>query len=246
QPYDFDFCFPVSDVLENARVKLVPFIVFSNGSFNYCLVSYHPKLYKSVTWGPFPDLKTHEYVLEKYLRKEAGSVLFAIFDKTRPPAGNGESGEGAAGTLAGALGYINSSPKNLCTEIGTLVVLPPFQRTHVASNAVGLLLHYALNSPSHLAFPGLGLRRVAWLTNRVNTPSIRLAERLRFQREVVRSKKVPPEGKGAEVSNGKALRDGDPRAQCLGRDSVLLSLCWDDWEGGAREQVDTAMARKAQ
>jgi hypothetical protein len=41
----------------------------------------HPKLYKSVTWGPFPDLKTYEYVLEKYLHKEAGSVLFAIFDK---------------------------------------------------------------------------------------------------------------------------------------------------------------------
>lgn len=182
---------------------------------------------------------------ENYFRKEVGSVLFAIFDKIRPPSGDCKSGEGVAGTLAGALGYINSSPANLCIEIGTLVVLPPFQRTHVAPNAVGLLLHYALNLPSHPALAGLGLRRVVWLTNCANTPSIWPAERLGFQKEgVVRWEKVLPEGKGAEVSNGKSLRDGDPRAQCLGRNSVLLSLCWDDWEGGARDKVEAAMARR--
>ena len=27
QTYDFNFCFPVPDVLENERVKLVPFAV---------------------------------------------------------------------------------------------------------------------------------------------------------------------------------------------------------------------------
>ena len=41
------------------------------------------------------------------------------------------------------------------------------------------------------------------------------------------------------------LRAGDPRAGCTGRDTALLSLCWDDWElDRAREVVQQQMDRK--
>jgi hypothetical protein len=48
---------------------------------------------------------------------------------------------------------------------------------------------------------------------------------------------ILPEGK-----EGKKSREGDPHLG-NGRDSVLLAVCWDDWEGGVRERVDQVMQR---
>ncbi|EJC99183.1 uncharacterized protein FOMMEDRAFT_160755 [Fomitiporia mediterranea MF3/22] len=103
--------------------------------------------------------------------------------------------------LTGTIGLSNTSVANQTTEIGFVVVLPEFQRTHVASNAIGLL-HYCLKfsagyATSELKYgPRLGLQRVQW------------------------------EGKtGTSVSpEHQALRAGP------GRDALVLSLCWDDWD----------------
>ena len=125
-------------------------------------------------------------------------ILYAIIDKTRSPHPTSASLSHAPSQVnfAGVLGYLNSCPIHLKTEIGFLIVLPPFQRTHVTTNAVGLLLLYALNLPSisdSVPFPGLGLRRVQWQTNELNAKSIRAAERMGLKMEgILRWDRVLP------------------------------------------------------
>lgn len=67
--------------------------------------------------------------------------VFAVIDKTRPPSPEDE------GELAGTISYINTSKVNLSSEIGVVIILPEYQRTHVTTNAVGLLLQYAFAPP---------------------------------------------------------------------------------------------------
>jgi hypothetical protein len=50
-------------------------------------------------------------------------------------------------------GLIGTDKTQLVTEISPAIVLPAFQRTHVGSHAVGLLLKYALDvAPSGVGF----------------------------------------------------------------------------------------------
>jgi hypothetical protein len=53
---------------------------------------------------------------------------------------------------------------------------------------------------------------------------------------------VPPEKMAR--SNGKKGRGGAPRADFGGKNTVILSVCWDDWENGGRELCDSIMNRK--
>jgi RimJ/RimL family protein N-acetyltransferase len=163
-------------------------------------------------------------------------VLFAVLNKCVSNPGV------LSEELAGIIGFLETSAANLCTEIGFVITFPRFQRTHITSNAIGLLLHFALDLP---AAGGLGLRRVAWKANAANAQSVRTAERMGFRKEgVVRWERALPKGKtagGNAISGERA--SGDPKRECLGRDTVLLSLCWDDWEEGGQEAVDAIMQR---
>ena len=149
-------------------------------------------------------------------------------------------GDGLAdGALAGVMGCTNTSAPHLTAEIGFVLTFTRFQRTHVTSHAIGLLLHYALDVPSA---GGLGLRRNEWRASPSNQASIRAAERMGFKRDgYFRWNWVLPEGK--EMGNGLQRREGDPRIRNVGRDSLIMSICWDDWEDSARARVDAVMAR---
>jgi RimJ/RimL family protein N-acetyltransferase len=161
---------------------------------------------------------------------------------------------GSDGAPAGTIGLLSASPQNLSVEIGRVKIFPPYQRTHVASNAVGLLLQYTLNTPipptgmnreTHSGgTSGLGLRRVTWISHPLNEPSIRLARRLGFKLEAtLRWDRALPPGK-EDASNGHGIRCGDPKPDWTGWDTVLLSICWDDWElDGGRERVEEDMRR---
>ncbi|KAK0202231.1 acyl-CoA N-acyltransferase [Desarmillaria ectypa] len=226
-----NFCFPLPLVLENERVKLVPFDI-----------SVHPKLhvdtalptsfYDFLPIGPF----TNEQELitsfwEKRIKNGAGETAFAVYDKSKHEH-----------AYAGIITYINSSVEDLVTEIGFVMILPAFQRTHVTSNAVGILMNYALNLPED---GGLGLRRVVWTASASNAPSVGAAKRMGFQMEgVMRWARVWPEIK-VRGSGGIRVRKGDPRAEefAYGRNVAVLSVCWDDWEAGAKEKVNAVMAR---
>lgn len=193
-------------------------------------------MYDYLPFGPYDTVEDLvDELFEARIRRSPDMVAFAVFDKTRAPTtANGDA------PIAGVLGFLNSSARNLSTEIGFVMILPPFQRTHVASNAVGLLLHYCLDLPSA---GGLGLRRVMWQANALNVGSVKAAERMGFKHEaLLRWDRVLPKGKEM-AGNRVEGRKGDPMEGCVGRDTVMLSLCWDDWEAGDKERVDAAMAR---
>jgi RimJ/RimL family protein N-acetyltransferase len=188
-------------------------------------------------FGPFDTIQQLSALVEGWIRSDPACILFAVYDKTKASPGAPGDDEGA---LAGVIGLLDTSTRNLSSEIGFVIILPSFQRTHVTSNAIGLLLRYTLDLPSE---GGLGLRRIVWKASPHNLPSIKAAERLGFKREcVARWSFVLPEWK--QIGNGLDRRREDPKMNCLGRDSVILSMCWDDWEDGGRTQANTLMERR--
>ena len=246
-PYDINFFFPLNpDALENDRAKLVPFVPRQHMQHLFDVSVAHPELYRYL---PIPTPSTIDELLASFelrFRRTPGECMFVIVDKTRtPPAGSAAAAVAAADdfgrgaySYAGILGLINSSREDLFTEIGFIVVFPDFQRTHVLSNAVGLLLQFTLNLPSEVP-AGLGLRRVFWMANERNEPSVKAAQRMGMRMEgVLRWHRVLPEGK-----EGDKARDGDPREANLARHSAMLSICWDDWVSGGKEKVQAVMAR---
>ena len=187
--------------------------------------------------GPFTS--TDSFLtdfIEGVVRPNHQMILYAVIDKTRPPTSVDKEG-----ALAGFLSYLNTSPVNQSIEIGYILTLPPFQRTHVTSNAVGLLLNFALNTTVEGC---LGLRRVQWRTSTANNASMRAAEKFGFQKEgVLRWESIFPGGRSkGKQGNGRhgppGANDGD-----LARDTVVFSICWDDWfVSGKKEQVARRMA----
>ena len=134
------------------------------------------------------------------------------------------------------VGYWHSEPENLSTEIGFIYILPPFQRAKVASTAVGLMLRYALEPPET---GGLGLRRVQWQTNSQNIASSRLAHKMGFKHEgILRWQRIFHQGKSrGKCGNGKDLPEINSNGEDLGRDTIMMAICWDDWQQGSRDNV---------
>lgn len=101
-------------------------------------------------------------------------------------------------------------------------MFPAYQRTHVTTNAIGLLLAWCLDPPSA---GGLGLRRVQYQTNEENQASMRTAERMCFAFELVQKYR-------------RVVKGGDCH-------SAMLAMTWEDWrENGVREKVLAMMERK--
>lgn len=162
-------------------------------------------------------------------------VLFALFAKN---IGSPDSKSSSASeTLAGVIGFLQGSSLNLSLEIGAVITLPAFQRTHITSNAVGLLLQYCFELPP----TGLGLRRVQWQADATNNASVNFATRFGFIKEgVKRWERTYPSGSGKK-GNGLTPRKGDPRADCPGRDTCVFGIAWDEWESGGKDKVEALM-----
>jgi RimJ/RimL family protein N-acetyltransferase len=104
----------------------------------------------------------------------------------------------------------------------------------VTTNAVGLLLNYLLEAP-------LSLRRVTWLANARNERSVKAAERMGFRLEgVMRWHRILPEGKDGQLVELEGLSNG----RGPGRDTAMLSICWDDWRDGVKDRVHTLVDRQ--
>ncbi|KAI0773080.1 acyl-CoA N-acyltransferase [Trametes elegans] len=230
EPYDINFAYPLhEDTLQNARTKLVPFLPAVHAEEYWKQVKDRPETFRYYPFF-FPTLPEFLAWFELTVRRDPHSLLFAVIDKTRPDPEHPEW----AGRLAGVLGMYHTAPSNLATEVAFVVVFPDFRGTHIAKDMVGLLLRYILALPT-ASRPGIGFRRVAWAAHPKNTPSIRLAERMGFKREgLFRYMWVLPDVLAKEGNPGRV---GDAHSGKMGRDSVLLGLCWDDWENGAEKAI---------
>lgn len=191
---------------------------------------HHPEIYDNIPIGPY--LSTEEFVrevIEARCQPDPGIIIFAIIDKPSNAVPHANIVE----NIAGIIGFMNTSRENLSTEIGFAITLPAYQGKHITTHAIGLLLQYALNPPP----AGLGLRRVQWQAGPENPASVRVAEKLGFKKEAfIKWQRAFPVGK-----NGKMGRDGesDETVNKRGRDTVLLAVFWDDWEGSVREKAAT-------
>jgi len=182
-------------------------------------------LLRYISFGPFTQSSELMTLMKSYIDTSDAHVLFAIIDK-------------ATQRVAGTMAYLDTSAKDLITEIGCVLILPSFRRTHVTSHATSLLLSYALSLPEE---GGLGLRRVAWMANALNDASVNAAERMGFQREgVLRWHKAFPAGKPV---THERLGKG-PKPEHGGRDTMLLSFCIDDWDNGGKEKVQKMLERR--
>jgi hypothetical protein len=134
--------------------------------------------------------------------------------------------------MAGVLGYLNTSAMDLATEIGHVLVFPPWQRTFITTNAVALTIINGLDIP---AKGGWGLRRVQWQAFSANAPSIKAAQRMGMTFEgVIRWQRALP----ADVVQGLVVnREGDPRPDIKGRHSAMLAICWEEYDKSKLEKL---------
>lgn len=220
---DPSFHYPVRE-LESDRVKLVPFDPELNGKEFFAASEPYPEIYDWIPVGPFATAEVFLDLIERIVLRDPAVVLFVVFDKST----EGES------RIAGLIGLLDTVPATLSTEMGFVFTLPPFQRTHVTTHAIGLMLTWCLDE--------LRLRRVQWQANASNEKSVQAALKMGFTLEsIVRWQRVlPPEKR----ERGMKPREGDPQPEHYGRHSALLSVCWDDWENGVKDTVRERMSRK--
>jgi len=220
----FNMPFPSSGLVSN-QLRLVPFLPKQHAKIFH--QKYTPEIDSAFSFN-WLDYNTF---LENVHYNFSGptELLLAIIDRTK-----GNDGQDLEASLAGMIAFLRSSAIHRVVEIGMVVVLPEFQRTHVSSHAVGLMLKYALDPPSK---GGAGYRRVSWVCAPENKASQRTAARMGFKLEgLMRWYRILGSGKtGNEV-------DGE-RGKGNGMHGMLLSLCWDDWEHGGRDVVETQMSR---
>lgn len=227
--FDPNFCFPTGD-LENDWVKLTPFNPAVHGDWFWEHTKDHPELYKYFPFGPY---ESKEEVIASFfigrIQQNQGQIAYAVYDKVFE----------STPTPAGLIGLLETRPEHLSTEIGFVITFPRYQRTHLTSNMVGLLLQYCLELPEN---GGLGMRRVQWQAHVQNAASVRVSERMGFRYEgVKRWDRVIPASVGKPNTAERFPREGDSRKEDWGRHTALLALCWDDWEDGAREKVQGLM-----
>ncbi|KAI0261287.1 acyl-CoA N-acyltransferase [Gloeopeniophorella convolvens] len=227
-PYDINFSLPIDErYLETERVKLTPFIPAIHAKEYWDQLQQTPELHRFISFN-FTSFDQLVRWFELGVRRDPGWVLFAVIDKA------------SGGKMAGIIGLIKTEPANLSTEIGYVVMFKAYHRTYVTSNAVGILLRYSLELPT-APHPGLGLRRVQWVTHSYNAASFNTATRMGFKPEgTLRWHWILPEGK---EGNGSQPREGDPTGRPA-RDNKYLSFCADDWEKGGREHVDKVIDRQ--
>lgn len=235
------FHFPIATPIANDRVKLVPFDLDLHGAAFIAQSADHPELYANMPITPFTTVSE---LREPFTRPDAilslsnpAHTVLAIIDKTR-----GQSPEDPEGELAGMVGYINTFKAHLSTEIGAIVILPKYQRSHVTTNTVGLMLQYAFAPAGPDG--GMGLQRVQWHCSTANAASAKVAERMGFEKvgTIPYHMKFPLGKRYGKLGNGRALPPGS-HPDDVWRDSFYYSLSWDVWEDEAREKTEKAMSR---
>jgi RimJ/RimL family protein N-acetyltransferase len=180
-----------------------------------------PEIFEHI---PFPVINNNEDFMREFYKHIVDTpeeCLYAIFDKLV-----GTNDRNRYNNYAGIICLSHTNPTNAFTEIG-VIIFPKFQRTHVTTNAIGLVLLWTLDPPSS---GGLGLRRVEWRTNAKNSASRRTALRMGFEFEgIARWDCVFPGGKSALPVDELQKRNGT-NGELPGRHTAIYSIVWDEWD----------------
>jgi RimJ/RimL family protein N-acetyltransferase len=138
--------------------------------------------------GPWPD----EPAFTTWLRTQA-----ALFERVvyvlRPTQ---------SGIAAGMASYLDIHPLDGVIEIGGIWFAPELQRTRAATEALFLLLAYAMD--------GLGYRRMQWRCNSLNVKSRAAARRLGFRFEGVFYNHMVVKGRNRDTAWYSILDDEWP------------------------------------
>jgi RimJ/RimL family protein N-acetyltransferase len=180
-----------------------------------------------------------DFIRELYDKISASpeDCLYAIFDKVTAPGK-----ENTYSNYAGIISLSGTNPVNAVTEMG-VIIFPELQRTHVATNAIGLLLLWTLDPPSIGGLAGgLGLRRVEWQTDTENAASRRVALRMGFEFEGIARWQRVSRCKVALPVEALEKRNGT-KGELPGRHTAIFSIVWDEWDE-KRPKVVALMEQK--
>ncbi|KAJ3501958.1 hypothetical protein NLJ89_g9102 [Agrocybe chaxingu] len=230
-PYDLNSTIPVPPILQSDRVCLVPFIPSIHAeAFHTAYLADAESIgrYLPVNWSTIDAFLAF---LESFIRQDPTSVLFIIIDKTRPsenptliPARMRSRSNWVGPRLArSALDGVRPSccPARIPAHVRLCQ-----RRRAFAEVRLGYI------GGRWAGFPSCGMVREPG-----ECCESQRGGKMGFTKEgVVRWSWVLPEGK-----KGKKAEEG--RGKGDGRDSVLLSICWDDWVSGVRDLVVKRMNR---
>lgn len=137
-----------------------------------------------MAFGPISDLASFTVVIKDFIANPA-ICAFAILSSS--PAHLSNKSASGEETAISFLTYLNIAPSNQSIEIGSVLFAPTLQRTTIATEAIYLLMKWALEEG--------GYARVEWKANAFNEPSRRAALRLGFVFEGVFRKHMVIKGR---------------------------------------------------
>jgi len=178
------------------------------------------RIWDFLPYGPYPD----EAAFHAWLRTQAAAferVWFAL----RPLA---------SGEAAGMATYLDIAPLDGVIEIGGIWFAPALQRTRAATEALFLLLAYAMDE--------LGYRRMQWRCNSLNVKSRNAARRLGFRFEGVFYNHMIAKGRNRDTAWYSILDDEWPEVR-----TIIQTWLGDDnfaADGAARRSLFALMQQR--
>jgi len=136
------------------------------------------ELWRFLGYGPWAD----GGVFQSWLR-DCAAVHDPLFYAIR---------DAGSGKACGMASYLNIVPKNGSIEIGHIWLAPVLQRTTAATEALFLLMRYAMDD--------LRYRRLEWKCDALNEPSRRAARRLGFRFEGIFHQHMVVKGRNRDTA----------------------------------------------
>jgi len=174
-----------------------------------------------MNYGPWPSVEAYEATLRAQ-SSSFDTIFFAIRSLE-------------TGTVSGQSSFLHIDPQNGVIEIGHIWFGPELQRTRAATEALYLMIKYAMDD--------LKYRRMEWRCNAKNNKSRLAAGRLGFRFEGVFHNHMISKGKNRDTSWYSILDDEWPEVR--GILEAWLDESNFDEEGKAQTSLKEQMKNRA-
>lgn len=181
---------PDADVFQGRYAELVPLKADEHADLLYKAYEGHDQLWDYMPYGPFPSASDYRRWIQQTVNT-SGHRFYAIRNLET------ETWEGVAS-------YLRIDPANGSIEVGNITYSPALQRTRAATEAMFLMMQWALSA---------GYRRYEWKCNALNVPSRRAAERLGFSFEGVFRQATVVKGRNRDTAWFAAIDSEWPALQ---------------------------------